>query len=189
MTRPGRKRKAGVTRYSNGHIAGPQRGEREAEVIELAVSRRAREVGEQDAKDPMAGYALGRLCLAGKRKDPHGISVAQHDAGLHWARVVSRYASVKGIALPLTRSGGFEMVARGMSCGEQPSAEQITVALRAYNDAYAELRFLDPLNGAPIKVCRDVCIQDRHEHTLSPDDLGNLRCGLNVLAKLYGMRA
>ncbi len=149
-------------------------------MVELARSRREREVGARDALNPKAGYALGRLYLRNM------ISEEQHEAGIQWAQIVARYCAVSGIKPPMPATGGFEMVARGLPCGDPPSDEAIHRAISAYQDAFVALKESD-WSGGQAKVCRDICILDYHEGNLDAESLGTLRCGLNALARFLGL--
>ena len=185
MARP---RKAGVRRDRNGKSRG------EPEVIHpdvLAV--RIREafkdgIRPEDAKDQLAGFTLGRLLLRGRYgtpKDPGSISQEQYQAGIQWANIVRKHASIMGYKLDI-HTPSFIMVGGGIDGRPEPEQRVILDIRRQWSDCYHSLLETAKVHGKRVMdVTYGVCVDNWPCGSLSTEDYGLLRCGLNTLAKNF----
>ncbi|WP_455475002.1 hypothetical protein [Bartonella sp. B30(2025)] len=93
----GRPRIEGRMREKNGRIS---RAKRPREAIDkLTIAMRAKHFGltVEEAKNPLSGTYIGRLCLLGYRQDPSGISQDQYDAAQKYLEVRNDYLCAKGL--------------------------------------------------------------------------------------------
>jgi len=140
-------------------------------------------LSERHALDPLAGFTLGQLHLRHRNfpEDPSGITQEQYDAGEAWVRLVRRHAEIVGYPLGRPKSPGFVLVASGMSCAPEPDQDVIADVCRRWNDCRMELQ---ASGDRVVRICYAVCIDDVPAQGLGFDDFGNLRLGLNVLARV-----
>ncbi|WP_455475882.1 hypothetical protein [Bartonella sp. B17] len=92
----GRPRIEGCVREKNGRIS---RAKTPHESIDkLTIEMRAKHFGltVEEAKNPLSGTYIGRLCLLGYRQDPSGISQEQYDAAQKYLEVRNNYLCAKG---------------------------------------------------------------------------------------------
>jgi len=190
----GRKRNPNAIRDHTGKSRGEPQN-----IAPEVLAMRARDllddkVSPEHAKDALAGFTLGRLLLRHRadRSDPGSITQQQYDAGDDWSRIVRAHARIMGYSLSRP-SPSFVMVgATGPSCASDPEHEAVLRIRRKYSDCYRALieagrTFKDQRKVTGVEVamiCWDVCINDRAIGTLSAADYGNLRAGLNALAKV-----
>jgi hypothetical protein len=187
----GRRKKTSVLRDP----AGKSRGEPAALVRAVVLAQRVREVGAEHAANPLAGHTLGRLRL---RHQPHGpqdpcsISPEQYDAGERYATIAARHAALMGYVTGSPRAAAFGLLAAGASCLEEPDEEVILAARREFADCYRALMDTGRAIGQGVKVALvtyDACLDRRSLDGLSRQDIGNLKVGLNALARLFRGRA
>jgi hypothetical protein len=191
--RRGRRRKQNVIRDHTGK----SRGELDTIAPEV-LAMRARDLMRDNispvhAGDALAGFTLGRLLLRHRadRSDPGSITPQQYDAGDDWSRIVRAHARVMGYSLNRP-SPSFVMVGTGLSCASDPEQGEVLRIRRKYSDCYAALieagmafKGRGQATGMEVAmICWDVCISNRPISTLSAADYGNLRAGLNALAKV-----
>ncbi len=191
MTR-GRKRKPNVIRDARGKSRG------EPEMVHPETVRvRMRELrrdgvfpsSRAEALDALSGFTLGRLLLRHRAdpSDPGSINDQQYDAGQQWAKIVRRHAAVMGYALGSPQSPSFLMVGSGLSCAEEPTEEEIMRVRRQWWDGYRGVMEVCKTHGLGVRdITYAACIENRSLETLTPADYGNLRIGLNALAKVLG---
>ncbi len=185
MARP---RKAGVRRDRNGK----SRGEPEViapEVMAVRVREAMKDgVKPEDAKDQLAGFTLGRLFLRGRYqnpKDPGSISEEQYQAGVQWASIVRKHAAIMGYRLDI-HTPSFVMVAGGLDGAPEPEHEVIMRIRRQWSDCYSALMDTCRVYGMRVRdVTYGVCVENWPAGSLSAEDYGLLRYGLNTLAKLF----
>lgn len=145
-----------------------------AEITATATRNRIRMgVRPGDARSQLAGSVFGRLSLQQE------INARQYEAGCRFGVAVIRYAKVMGFASPNPRSLDMLMLGSGGHGEESDDAEAIAKARRRYEDMFTAL------NDAPdgkryLRVLKTCILQDQHV------DLGDLRCGLNILCRLWG---
>lgn len=188
--RTGRKRKPNVRRDRSGKSRG------EPEVIHAeTLAARARELraagfearfAGKHATDALAGFTLGVLHLRwqASKDDPGGISPEQFNAGQAWTRLVHRHAAIMGYSLTI-RTPSFIMVGGGVTCVAEPEEEEITKVRRRWSDCYNALMSAARDHGLRVPVATyGVCVENWSPSVLSREDLGLLRIGLNVLAKV-----
>ena len=188
----GRKRDLRVIRDRRGKSRGEGQGIAPEVLAARARHLAADGVGPEHADDALAGFTLGRLLLRHQadRSDPGSITPQQYDAGEHWSRIVRAHARIMGYSL-VRPSPGFAVVGRGLSCAAEPDGDVIVRIRRRYADCYRALIeagrvFKDGRKASGLEVAMivwDVCIENRPIGTLSAADYGNLRTGLNALAK------
>lgn len=139
-------------------------------------------VHPDDAKNQLTGSSFGRLCWRGD------ISRQQYDSGVAWAYTVHRFNQVVGFGAGLPKTSGVytEMVAYGLSTDPEPDLKTIEELKSEVNNIRREIKdHCSAYAAAALAVLRDVILADRHERSLSPKELGNLRCGLNALVRHY----
>ena len=176
MARAGRKRKTNVARDGSGK----SRGESADDIMAVVLAQPHRRFADTP-RDARLGYPLGRLCLAGY------ITEKQHDIGQRWATIVRRYSALMGYRLENPAPPSVELIASGLSCAAEPDEKMILALRRDYNDAYAALDLVgrDTRTGqGPLKICRQICVQEMNEAILWPHRIGDLRIGLNALARV-----
>lgn len=174
---------------------GRSRGERPEDVKAVVWGQRLRQgIPVADMDEPLTGYCLGRLLLAGRQKDPAGIVEAQHDAGMKYAQMVRRYdMMVIGRSADI-RAMDFNR-GLGKSLAQDPDPEMVQKLIDKYCDCYdaliAEGMIPDAkgrVEGVKVAVqTYDVCMDRVLYGTLirDPHMLGNVRAGLNVLSKMF----
>lgn len=185
MARP---RKSDVVRYPCGK---PVDIESKA-VYQLRVQYRLRDMaldglGNANPTDQLAGSSLGRLRLKGRadNSDPSGISDVQYWAGERWARLCYRHAAIMGYSLGKIKSPSFSMVPGGISCVSEPSEDEVLEVRRKWSDCYSVLMETSKIYGLGVRdICYAICIENRPISGLSQADYGNLRVGLNALARV-----
>jgi hypothetical protein len=178
----GRKRNSGA-REPSGRLARMTKEQREAEVLEVAIRNRLKDmVHPDDAKNQLTGSAFGRLCWRGD------ISRQQYDSGVAWAYTVHRFNQVVGFGAGLPKTSGVysEMVSYGLSTDPDPDLKAVEELKSEINNIRREIRdHCSAYAAAALSVLRDVILADRHERSLNAKELGNLRCGLNALVRHY----
>jgi len=171
--------------------AGKSRGEPAELVRAVALAQRVREVGPEHANNPLAGHALGRLRL---RHQPHGpqdpcsISPEQYEAGERYAVIAARHAAIMGYVTGSPRAAAFGLLAAGASCLEEPDEAVILAVRREFADCYRALMEAGRAIGQGAKVALvtyDACLDRRAFESLTRRDIGNLKVGLNALARLF----
>lgn len=128
------------------------------------------------ARDPLLGFALGRLRTQGI------ISVEQFAAGEHYARLYLRFHSKILNHVPRFPSNAIDDSNVGSSCIADMSEEDAFRLSREWNDALSALEGIRAYH-ATCTALMMTCVMD-----YEPRDrvaLGALRCGLNVLHKLW----
>ena len=195
MTVRGRRRKVNVIRDTGGKSRGePQVVHPETIAVRLRELRRCG-VPVRDrhaALDALAGFTLGRLLLRHRAdlSDPGSINEQQYDAGQEWAKLVYRHAVVMGYSLGSPKSPSFILVGAGLSCAQEPNEQEIIVVRRRWSDCYRALMETCKTHGLAVRdITYAVCIENRSIDLLTPADYGNLRIGLNALAKVLGTAA
>lgn len=179
----GRPRKPNLLR----NRAGKSLGERLEEIQSVARSYRAREVGEADALNALAGFTLGRLLLRHNAGDhAFGISREQHDTGERWASLVRRHAALMGYSLGSPKSVSFVMVGGGRSVAPDVDDEVVLAVRRQWSDAYNALTSVARHHGyRVIQVTYGVCVENWPMESLKAPDYGLLRLGLNGIRTAF----
>ena len=180
MSRP---RKKNVFREANGRES--------RSIIDPAVlATRARHLEEEGisgehAKDALAGFTLGRLLLRWRADpgNPGGINQEQYDAGDAWASIVRRHGAIMGYRLNI-HTPSFVMVGGGRDSTPEPEEETILHVRRQWRECYAAIIKACGTHGMRVRdVTYGVCIENWKIETLTQDDYGHLRTGLNALAR------
>ncbi|KQO43014.1 hypothetical protein ASF08_10575 [Methylobacterium sp. Leaf85] len=132
-----------------------------------------------DPRDPLAGFALGRLFLHGV------ISRDQLEAGQKYTSLFLRHGHHVVGVLPRFPSAAINDVASGISCAAEMSYEEAVALKRSWNEAQTALA--DTFEWrACASALMHVCVLDRE-----PGDaamLGSLRVALNALGNLWSDR-
>lgn len=139
--------------------------------------------------DPLNGFTLGLLRQRNKAsyEDPSGINQLQFDAGEKWATLCRQHASLMGYSIGTTKSPSFMLVSQGLSCSKPPEDAHVIKVRRLWSDCYRILMDTGEAlhQGARVMlVCWDVCVNNRRVQDLTQMDFGNLRAGLNGLARV-----
>ena len=126
-TKRGRPRKIGP-REPNGRIQRPRREQAEQAILDITLLRRGSQwLGEDRARQPEAGYAIGRLWLLGV------LTRRQHDAALKFGDIWRRWASLAGVAPHI-------LTQRSPGSRADPTAATWRKAKTAFYGAANELR-------------------------------------------------
>jgi hypothetical protein len=153
---------------------GRYRRESKDEIMQLAEENRRRlGVPDTELRSQLAGSFLGRLRLAGE------INAQQFAAGERWGVVVARYARLMGVPMATPKSPSTILTGSGPWHEEEDQSEEAVARIRRdYADAYTALIDL-PDGRAALAALKAAIIADR------PASLGDLRCGLNALCRLW----
>jgi hypothetical protein len=187
--RCGRPRRQGVPRNASGRIAyghDRERPEDAMAVVLLQPHRRGRQTFTYERKeikpsDPLYGYAIGRLRVAGMGCRGDGISEEQFAAAETYGRLRIEWCHAKGVPIPNLPSPGMQMVAKGLSCSPEPDEDLIVKRLRAYGDARSKvIEYVGPKGAA---LLDRVVIQDYDPKDWT--ELGTVRTALNAVAHLH----
>ncbi len=171
--RRGRPSKPGVQRYPNGRTrpeTWTSRGETEVQIMATALAYRQKLVPAKDARQPEAGYELGRMYLAGK------VTAQEHRAGFEFARLVYDYQTSQGYPSPFPASMDIGAV-HGLSLCAEPDAMKIR---RTANEYMRVQTALSDAGREAMTEVREVCIFDQPVRSVE-----NLRLGLRTLARFY----
>lgn len=181
----GRPRKANVMRDRNGKSRG--------EIVDFSVvlnQPHRRDAKGDDRKSELLGYPLGRLRLVGD------ISEIQFRAGNEWALMVRAYAGMMGIPLWSPHSGsdiGLSAAPAYSFSGDEARADAEEYEKRCrrlrlrYDGCFERLGDVGRLMGrkhAILGAMRRVCIEENYP---SVSELGDLRIGLNAVAKEFAI--
>jgi hypothetical protein len=172
--RKDRKRK-GTRREPNGRYMRDSKEEREKDVKDVVITARERVYGlsKGSASLQEAGSAVGRLVLAGQ------LTRAQADAAEEYEKVVRAFLASIEARRPsspgdLNRSGGYD----GREGDDPAYIEKCHLAVRRYKEARRGLLEASPL----AHFAMETWVTEGHEVWSL---LGDLRLGLNALARLW----
>jgi hypothetical protein len=198
----GRPRRLDVDRYPSGRIINKHLVEKPEDVLETALSARARRFGipKDQAREPLFGSALGRLRLAGEED---GISPRQYNAGVRVARLLALQHLLDdvrpayGVPILGRLASPFGKDPYGRLDPEQAwddteMRQRLDIIAKIRRDAAEftravwEMETQDTTRGAGHIITR-VVMWDDDAACQSAADRGVLRCGLNVVAHLFGM--
>lgn len=163
-------------RQPNGQPARAPRGEREAEVIELAVHNRRKHWGIKPGleRSQLAGSHFGRLAMA------KVISEDQYEAGLRWAKLTRDYMRLIGAApmTPKAQAIGQLIVSEYAGDIETMTPDVIAGIKSRYDEMHRAL--IEAREGREyLAALRAVILEDR------PGRTGHLREALNLLAHVW----
>lgn len=179
----GRPLKINVDRYPSGRIVNAQRGEKPEQVRAVVLKQRAKNIhipaNLQDT--PEAGFELGVLSIT--TDDGRRITRRQFKAGLEWARRRFSYFMVNGLQKPQPSSAGFLSHLNGIPCYPDFDEEKTDEILRNHADVFHPVLQADPTFGF-FRSLERVCVENRQ---ISDNEIGNLRCGLNLVARVCGL--
>ena len=185
MSKPGRKRRKGVTRTKSGRISrskpNKSRAERltEVETLRPGIEARRRHYGvsEEVAAFATTGYLLGRLLEAGLFDASFGISQSQHDAAMQYAEIKRKYLKSieppKGLgAVNLNPMPGYALHLED----EAQHIKRVQRSVSAYMGALGAIQRADLLGETAITRALD-------DENLNEKQMGALRISLNALGK------
>lgn len=176
--RGGRKLKQGVDRYPGGSIVHHQRGETAEQIMATAMAQPHRAPFENKA-DRLAGFASGRLLRMGYITKTQYQALERHTAlaVAYSSRVIGRPLKYPALAI--------ERADRSHASEEEDVRSTLAIEdeMGRANRALLDLGYTEcePAKRALWRV--GVMDVDR----LPPDEMGALRCGLNALARLWGL--
>ena len=180
----GRPMKTNVNRDASGKSRG--------EIVDLkAMFDQPHRKGAKDGKSELLGYPLGRLRLTNQ------VSELQHRAGNEWALMVRAYAGMNGFrvgspssgsALGLATAPGYAFSDSGGLMGSEDEEKRIHSLRSRYSGCFEAMMSAGQVLGRDRQIViatRRVCIEE-----IYPTDyeLGDLRVGLNAVAKEMGIR-
>lgn len=185
-TKRGRPRKVNVVRDRNGKSRG--------EIVDLSIvlNQPHRRDAKGDArKSELLGYPLGRLRISNE------VSEIQLRAGNEWALMVRSYAGIMGIRIGSPRAGslfedaqkpGYSFSGDEATHDAEEREKRISAARSRYDACFETLTDVGRAlgrNNAILAAMRRVCIEERYPNDI---ELGDLRIGLNAVAKEMGIR-
>lgn len=178
LERRGRAPKPGMPRYADGSIVRAARSpaETENEILAIALAQPHRRPF-QNKHSALAGYASGRLFLQGILTKPQFQALERF--GLLSIRY-SRLVTGRSVQYPCM---SIERTDRGASDYEIDGAD-----LDRLKCDHADMLWTiyDAGDGqATQRIMFRLSVLDREQYNLP--ELGALRCGLNALAKLWGL--
>jgi hypothetical protein len=196
LSRAGRKR----SRTTIRDAAGKSRGEAVQTIVAVALRQRLREgvsghdVFIRDERGIVvgvnqdSGHLLGRMRIRGEQ-DPGGISDRQYHAGMSYAQLVCRHASIMGYSLGSAKSPSFMLVSAGQSTASEPDERTILHIRQQFNDCYRVLMDLGLLHGVATRIATntyDACLDRITFAEVQADDVlrGNIKIGLNELGRI-----
>jgi len=165
--------------------------------MDVAMAYREKQgFSREDASNALVGFTLGqmRLCgLAAAREglpDYRGISASQFEAGEAWARLCKRYEALSGIPSPNPKALDM-MGGGGRSIAPDPDEDYVRHTRDQWRKCYnalAETARTVTNQRRPgarlMSLTYDVCVLNRPLNTLSEADCGDVRSGLNALARV-----
>lgn len=154
-------------------------------VGDVAVVRDER-TGAVVTSNQAAGFSLGVLRLWGN------ISQEQFEAGESWARLMHRHASLQGFEVKRNPGSPQFVSVGGISTAPEPDAKEVERVRNLVAECREEMvtlaRTYSVARYKPghsiLEVVYGVCLENRPPHALGERDMGNLRVGLNALAKV-----
>ena len=191
--KPGPKPAPNIKRQPNGQPSRAVDARKSREDIErqtaIDARMRVRNLRESDARSQMAGYPVGRLCLAA-RWDMDGkrsLTPQQHDALVQFSRLRFRYLAAIGAAKPLATPPSADMVSSETSAWvldvEDEDRAKANAAVRSrYADARSAIFSLG--EGALRAVVRVAC----DEQDAAPADILVLGQAANLLIGLWSAK-
>lgn len=160
-------------------------------VVAIAKAARIRHgASEANALSDLQGTVIGRLFLRwqGNRSDPGSISDSQYHASQTYLRLVQDNARVLGIPSPHPRAMDLASGSRGKSCGRDVPPDVATEIKGRFRDARRTLLDTGASLGRGSHINRIVYNVVILDQGCDKDDIRDLRCGLNALARLFEQR-
>lgn len=189
-------RRKDAPRYENGRLKRSHDREQPESATSVALASREKHAGARDLRvawgldgrkrtigraDPMWGYVLGRLAIAGKGSTLDGITLKQHDVGWSFAELHLAYCHAKGFGVPNLKSPAMQMVAKGISNAPDPDEEKIKSIVRRYTEAHGEVMRHAGAHGLTMLIQVTVC--DYMPRNIV--EIGMLRIALNALVHAW----
>lgn len=198
MAARGRKRKMAM-RYPSGQIVHQERvpSETQAQAMATVIAYRERQLGgehKDHARDPMAGYELGRLCLTGM------ITRRQHDAGVMVCRVYDAYFKMHGYPSAHPKAMDWSRVYSGLpflSAENDPLARPNEKIEAAEREAERINRIKDRYMGMAtavadcgrqaVSLVRSLCVEDTITRDWPERAMRDLKRGLDSAGDFFGL--
>jgi hypothetical protein len=186
--RPGRPRAANVKRGLDGNSDG----ERAADVVTVAKAYRVRAgAAEGDALNHLHATTIGILHhrWQADHGEPSGVSESQYHAAQRYLGYVVANARLLGIPSPHPRSAALGLAGTGQSCDDDPDPAWAAKIRNRFRDCRRVLLDCGAALGLGSRVnaiVYAVVVEDRKLGDLARQDIQNLRCGLNALARYFG---
>lgn len=185
----GRPPKVDALRKPSGQVAYP-RAERKAEIMSTVTQARTRQYGlvESDAGSQLAGYALGRLYLAGGLGK--GINAEEAalmlQAGNRMHEDMVRYYGVVLGQQPNVRAAE---IMRVKGYGAEPRAKAAQSAANTMMAIEGILGMVDR-QGAPVRsLCKRLIVHDEDAASWTTSMVETVKVGLRALVGYYGLRS
>jgi hypothetical protein len=143
---------------------------------------------QENALDALHGTTIGQLRLRGQMGDPSGISVTQHGAAHNYRGRVLAYHRLMGIPSPHPRALDLLYGSRGQSClpeSDTAVIDEIKGEFRNCRRVLLDCGAAIGLGSRINAIVYAVVIEDMNIGGLRSDDFGNLRNGLNALARYF----
>ncbi|WP_139412393.1 hypothetical protein [Bartonella mastomydis] len=177
----GRPRITGKQREPNGRISrakGPSKLASQS-ALQAAIEMRAKRFGLslEEAKNPLVGSYIGRLCLQSYKGDSSGISQEQYDTAQQYLQIRNDYLCAKG--LPNGYYDGFKHSASDEKAKKQ-WVERATQRYEAMQEAIKEAQNLHRQHNFHAAL-QYLVIEDQPLPTL----VGSLRLILDALDKHF----
>jgi hypothetical protein len=183
-TRRGRRRKQRVTLpTANDNVPAVERQE---DVQAIVVAQRLKAgIPEEKVQDQRAECFFGRIAIWG------WITPGQYEAGVRYARTIARRDRLDGFPSPFPRSLDLDAGPRGLGTRPEPADDEIDRIKADYADM---LRVLSDIEHAHThrgvsRLLRSVIVLDRDFPETDHLSRRQLKAGLNVLCRLWGITA
>ena len=186
--RPGRPRAANVRRGADG----VSDGEKAADIVKVAKAYRMRAgAAEEDALNHLHATTIGILHRRWQADhgEPSGVSESQYRAAQRYLGYVVAHARLLGIPSPHPRAAAILLADLGQSCEQDPDPEwvaRIRAQFRSCRRVLLECGGSLGLGSRINAIVYAVVVEDRKLGDLGRQDIQNLRCGLNALARYFG---
>jgi hypothetical protein len=183
----GRPPRAGVQRDESGRIvrADCKPAETEEQIQSTVLAYRLRAgIPEQELRSQKAESPFGRLEIAGS------ITPIQYEAGRRFARTLERHRRVVDDSpSPFPSPVSLEAGSQGKSSRPEPDESSINAIKRDYADMMSVLLDLEhsALYRGTSQLLRSVILFEV-EIVRDERQIGNLRAGLNVLCRHFGIQ-
>ncbi len=173
----GRPKITGKLREPNGRISRAKGLRKSA--LQSAIEMRAKHFGLSlnEAKNPLVGSYIGRLCLLGYKEDSSGISREQYDTAQQYLQIRNDYLCAKG--LPNGYYDGFKHSASDEKAKKQ-WIERVTQHYEEMQEAIKEAQYLHRQHNFHAAL-QYLVIEDQPLPTL----VGSLRIILDALYKHF----
>ena len=146
---------------------------------------------EEDALNHLHATTIGVLHRRWQADhgEPSGVSESQYRAAQRYLGYVVANARLLGIPSPHPRAATILLADLGQSCEQDPDPEwvaRIRAQFRTCRGVLLECGASLGLGSRVNAIVYAVVVEDRKLGDLGRQDIENLRCGLNALARYFG---